>query len=68
MSLKRNKTALVTGGAGFIGSNLVKKLVKEGWTVDVVDDMSNGHVSLLSELSLRHLPNASFLKQENRQK
>lgn len=34
---------LVTGGAGFIGSNLSKKLVELGHTVDIVDDMSNGH-------------------------
>lgn len=35
--------ALVTGGAGFIGSNLSKKLVELGHTVHIVDDMSNGH-------------------------
>ena len=37
------KRALVTGGCGFIGSNLTHRLVKEGWQVDIVDDMSNGH-------------------------
>ena len=34
--------ALVTGGAGFIGSNLVDKLIEEGHEVIIVDDMSTG--------------------------
>jgi UDP-glucose 4-epimerase len=32
----------VTGGAGFIGSNLVERLVEEGHEVVVVDDLSTG--------------------------
>jgi nucleoside-diphosphate-sugar epimerase len=54
------KKALVTGGCGFIGSNLTKELVKQGWLVDIVDDMSNGHIALLDGLKKRILPSASF--------
>jgi len=55
------KRALVTGGCGFIGSNLTKELVKQGWQVDIVDDMSNGHLELLEGLKFKTLPNASFI-------
>ncbi len=38
------KTALVTGGAGFIGSHVAKWLVKTGYRVVVMDDLSGGFV------------------------
>lgn len=37
------KKVLVTGGAGFIGSNLSRALLEKNVEVDVVDNMSNGH-------------------------
>lgn len=45
--------ALVTGNFGFIGSNLFKRLLSEGWKVDGVDDLSGGHVSLLDDVVYR---------------
>jgi UDP-glucose 4-epimerase len=41
--------ALVTGGAGFIGSTLVDRLLAEGHRVDVIDDLSAGSLANLAE-------------------
>jgi UDP-glucose 4-epimerase len=41
--------AVVTGGAGFIGSHLVDALVGDGWRVVAIDDLSNGHGSSLAD-------------------
>ncbi|MGH3850443.1 MAG: GDP-mannose 4,6-dehydratase, partial [Pseudonocardiaceae bacterium] len=40
---------LVTGGAGFIGSTLVDRLLAEGHDVDVVDNLSSGSLANLAE-------------------
>jgi UDP-glucose 4-epimerase len=39
---------MVTGGAGFIGSNLVDRLLAEGHAVDVIDDLSSGSLANLA--------------------
>ena len=41
---------LITGGAGFIGSHIVKRLVGEGAVVRVVDNLSTGQVARLENL------------------
>jgi len=51
----RSKTVLVTGGASFIGSHLVDKLLASGATVIVADDFSSGKLENL-EYPLRKLP------------
>ncbi len=38
----RKRRALVTGGAGFIGSHLCDRLLAEGWEVFALDDLSTG--------------------------
>ncbi|MBA4322268.1 MAG: epimerase, partial [Odoribacter sp.] len=43
----KNKKVLVTGGAGFIGSNIVKYLVAEGNSVIVLDNFMSGYRSNL---------------------
>ena len=43
---------LVTGGAGFIGSNLVDKLIANGFRVLVIDNLSTGKNQNINHLSI----------------
>src|SRR3569833_3090351 len=43
------KNALITGGAGFIGSHLADRLLMDGWKVTVLDDFSSGSIDNLPE-------------------
>ena len=45
--------ALVTGGAGFIGSNLVHLLLKNNYKVSVLDDLSTGYQKNLDGLDVK---------------
>lgn len=53
-SLYKNKQVLVTGGAGFIGSHLVEKLVELGARVSVLDNFSTGNLNNLRSV-LAHI-------------
>jgi len=48
-----DKNVLVTGGASFIGSHLVDKLVSLGANVTVVDDLSSGNLENLLSVKNR---------------
>jgi len=42
---------VVTGGAGFIGSNLSKYYINRGWHVVAIDDLSHGNTDNLKEIN-----------------
>lgn len=44
------RRALVTGGAGFVGSHLAETLVDQGWDVVAVDDLSTGSMANIAHL------------------
>ena len=52
MTMKNNlKRIVITGGAGFIGSNLCRKLLKEGAEkILIIDDLSTGKIKNIEDL------------------
>jgi len=53
---------LVTGGLGFIGSNLVKQLVELGSEIIIVDDLSKGNIKYLDDI--KGHGNVMFIKRD----
>ena len=43
---------LITGGAGFIGTNLSNKLINDGYEVIIIDDLSSGYRDLIHEQAI----------------
>lgn len=61
--MSKKKKILVTGGAGMIGSNLVKRLVKNGFEVFVADNLWRGKKEyLLSDNKKMVIPEKNFFK------
>ena len=48
----KNKTILVTGGAGYIGSHMLQELRKQGCSIIAFDNLSRGHRDAVGDLSL----------------
>lgn len=48
--MKKINNILITGGAGFIGSHLVKRLVDKGYKVTVIDNLERGKLEFLNEV------------------
>jgi nucleoside-diphosphate-sugar epimerase len=48
-------TALITGGTGFIGSNLVKRLIDKGWNVHIIIRPTSELVQLNKVINLIHI-------------
>jgi UDP-glucose 4-epimerase len=62
-----DRPVLVTGAAGFIGSNLVVRLLEDGRRVVGVDDLSTGSLSNLVEARERHAGRFEFNRLDLRQ-
>ena len=46
---------VVTGGAGFIGSNIADAYIERGWRVTIIDNLSGGDRRTVAVINLRPL-------------
>ena len=56
----KNSTILITGAAGFLGSNLTERLLAKGHAVVGIDNLSMGHISNISQFLEN--PNFNFIQ------
>jgi dTDP-glucose 4,6-dehydratase len=61
LSVLKNKEILVTGGCGFIGSEIVKQLSQIGANVTIIDNLSSGKEKYIQDLSNVKLITADLL-------
>ena len=65
------RRAIITGGAGFIGSHVADRFLQEGFEVEVIDDLSNGKrrnvppQATLHEMSVNSPDAASVVRDGN---
>ena len=62
--VRKNKTFLITGGTGFIGSNITKLLIEKNYNVKVFDNNSRGKLANLKKLKKKF----KFIKGDIRDK
>ena len=56
---------IVTGGAGFIGSNLVDRLIDDGHEVMVIDDLSTGKKENINKLAKFYHKDLTEMRRES---
>jgi CDP-paratose 2-epimerase len=67
LSSKTERNALITGGAGFLGVNAAVRLVKDGWHVTVLDNLSRPGTERNLKWILTRYPNrVTFVKEDVR--
>ena len=64
LKFPEGSTFLITGGAGFIGSNICEALIGMGYTVRCLDNLSTGHIENITPLMDN--PRFTFLKEDIR--
>lgn len=55
MAKKNKKTILITGGAGFIGSNLCQRMLREGYRIICLDNFNNFYSPKIKEDNIKNI-------------